>query len=113
MALEYLGKRIVSVLPIMSSSSVRGARGCGLKAPSTAPAATRHAPTTPRKSTHSLRGGRPQQDLGALPSPSEHAYAAPLPDLKNNILLELIAVHLARKDETDTYRNAMDYPIFY
>lgn len=66
----------------MSNNNVSGALGCGLKAPRTAPAATRQAPTTPRKSTHSLSGGRPQHDFGALPSPSEHAYAAPLPDLR-------------------------------
>lgn len=70
------------ILPIISNSNVSGARGCGLRAPSTAPAATRQAPTTPRNNTQSLNGGRPQQDLGALPSTSEHAYAPPLPDLK-------------------------------
>lgn len=66
----------------MSRSNVSGALGWGLRAPSTAPAATRQAPITPRNSTHSRRGGRPQHDLGALPSPSEQAYAAPLPDLR-------------------------------
>ena len=82
-------KKICIYPPIISNNKVSGARGCGLRAPSTAPAPTRQAPTTPRNKTHSRSGGRPQHDLGALPSPSEHAYAAPLPDLEIKCLYVL------------------------